>query len=180
MPPGIVTIHQVDSHDSFWWLPPGEKFRREQFGIEGARALLFMIGTMDGGMMHYPTGEQGSEEFMRRVLALREQVPEIKEGRCEYLKVRVSDDSVFAVSWQSQRGIAIPLTNMGRTPVNVRVDLPPGEFGLDPRARYSVREVFNGKPVDGLAVKTSSGAELRNATVSLDPLESALIVIRRL
>jgi hypothetical protein len=169
MPPGIVTIHQVDSHDSFWWLPQGEKFRREQFGVEGARALLFMIGTMDGGMMHYPTGEQGSEAFMRRVLALREQVPEIKEGRCEYLKVRVSDESVFAVSWHSRTGIAIPLTNMGRAPVSVRVDLPPGESGLDGQARYSVREVFNGKPVGGLG----------NILVQLDPLESALIVIRK-
>ncbi|MCL5745739.1 MAG: alpha-amylase family glycosyl hydrolase, partial [Acidobacteria bacterium] len=167
MPPGIVTIHQVDSHDSFWWLPPGEKFRREQFGAEGARALLFMIGTLDGGMMHYPTGEQGNEEFMRRVLALRGEVPQISNGRCEYLKVRVSDDSVFAVSWESPEGVAIPLTNLGQTAVNVRVELPGGAFNLDPRAGYRARDVFNGKPV----------GKFPDVSVQLAPLESALVVI---
>jgi hypothetical protein len=169
MPKDIVTIHQVDSHDSFWWLPPGAKFRREQFGMEGFRALLFMIATLDGGMMHYPTGEQGNEEFMRRVLALREQVPEIKNGRCEYLKVRLSADAVFAVSWESPEGVAIPLTNMGRTAVHVRVDLPRGEFNLDPRVRYSVRDIFNGKPV----------GKLGDISVQLAPLESALVVISK-
>jgi hypothetical protein len=31
---------------------PGQKFRREQFGMAGFRALLFMLATLGGGLMH--------------------------------------------------------------------------------------------------------------------------------
>jgi hypothetical protein len=166
MPEGIVTIHQVDSHDSFWWLPPGAKFRREQFGVEGFRALLFMVATLDGGMMHYPTGEQGSEAFMRRVLALRTEMPEIRNGRCDYMNVKLSEDSVFGVSWESSGGVAVPLTNLGPKAVTVKVEVP----GLDRSASWSVREVFGGKAV---------GRTAGNIAVALGPLESALLVIRK-
>jgi hypothetical protein len=55
---------------------------------------------------------------MKRVLALREQVPELKEGHCEYVNVQVSSDSVFAVSWRALTGVAVPLTNgPGQSPV---------------------------------------------------------------
>jgi len=51
MPKGSLTVHQVDSHDTFWWLPWGYKFRRQQFGPEGYRAWLFALAMIDGGLI---------------------------------------------------------------------------------------------------------------------------------
>jgi hypothetical protein len=76
---------------------------------------------------------------------------------------------VFAVSWESPEGVAIPMTNMGPKAVRVHVDLPPEEFNLDPRVSYSVRDIFNGKPV----------GKLGDISVQLAPLESALVVISK-
>ena len=86
MPKGSLTVHQVDSHDSFWWLPWGYKFRRQQFGPEGYRAWLFMLAMIDGGLMQYPTAEEGNERFVQRVLTLRGGPGGTNEGRCDYLR----------------------------------------------------------------------------------------------
>ena len=179
MPRGSVTIHQADSHDSFWWLPWGYKFRRQQFGVEGYRALLFMLATIDGGLMQYPTGEEGSEEFMRRVFALRQDVREISEGHCDYLNVQVSDDAVFAVSWEGTSGWAVPLTNFGPFTLNVRLSLPQAKFNWNPKTPYLAREIFNNKAVNDKPEAVLPGQELENITMRLDSLESALLLIRK-
>jgi hypothetical protein len=177
-PKGSVSIHQVDSHDSFWWPPFEFKFRRQQYGVEGFRALFFMMATLDGGLMHYPTGEQGSEEFVRRILTLRRELPEIKHGRCEYLKVLVPETAVFAVSWETPSGWAVPLTNLGQAKLSVRAGLPRERFGWNPNAAYVVRDVFGNKPVNGQQEAVLRGRELDNLRVTLEPLESALLVTR--
>jgi hypothetical protein len=180
MPRGSVTIHQVDSHDSFWWLPWGSRFRREQFGVEGYRALLFMLATIDGGLMQYPTGEEGSEEFMRRVFALRQDVQEVSEGHCDYLNVQVSDDAVFAVSWEGTSGWAVPLTNFGPSTLDVRLSLPQAKFNWDPKTQYLARDIFNNKAVNDEPEAVLRGQDLETITMRLDSLESALLLIRKL
>jgi hypothetical protein len=178
LPKGSETIHQVDSHDSFWWLPWGFKFRREQYGVAGYRALFFMLSTLDGGLMQYPTGEEGSEAFVKRALSLRQSVPELRGKRCDYLKVKVSDDSVFAVSWEAASGWAIPLTNFGEPSLKVRVSLPRAEFHWKPNAAYLVQDVFSHKPVNGGQETVLRGPDLENMSTPLDSLESALLVVR--
>ena len=179
LPEGSVTIHQVDSHDSFWWLPWRFKFRRQQFGVNGYRALYFMLATLDGGLMQYPTGEQGSESFVTRTNALRGNVSELREGRCDYLKVKVSDRAIFAVSWEAPSGWAVPLTNFGQRAVDVKVALPGPAFGWRSDARYLAHGTFNGKQVNGKPEAIIYGRDLANLSVQLDPLESELLVIRK-
>jgi hypothetical protein len=178
MPEGSITIHQVDSHDSFWFQPWGQKFRREQFGVDGFRALLFMLSTLDGGLMHYSGGEAGSEEFMKRVFALRSEIPQLSRGRCDYLKPRVSEDSVFAVLWESDEGWAIPLTNFGPSPVRVRVELSEEAFGWKPDGSYRIREAFRSNRPGTQRFQARVGRKLCKITVSLDSLESVLLDIR--
>lgn len=179
MPRGSVTIHQVDSHDSFWWLPWEYKFRREQFGVEGYRALLFMLATIDGGLMQYPTGEEGSEEFMKRVFALR-QLPEISQGSCDYLRVQVSDEAIFAASWEAPSGWAVPLTNFGPRSSNVRVSFPAAQFDWNPSARYLAQDVFNNNPVNREPEAVMRGGDLENLAMYLDSLGSAMLLVRKL
>jgi hypothetical protein len=180
MPKGSITVHQVDSHDSFWWLPWGYKFRRQQFGPDGYRALLFLLATMDGGLMQYPTAEEGNEQFVQRVLTLRSDLPELREGRCQYLGVKVSDDAVFAVSWESPSGWAVPLTNLGPASLDVRVSLPHDSFTCEENSQYLVRDVFNHLPVNGQPGVALRGRDLENLTLRLGSLESALLVIRKI
>jgi hypothetical protein len=179
MPKGSITIHQVDSHDSFWWLPWGYKFRRQQFGPEGYRAWLFVVAMIDGGLMQYPTAEEGSEQFTQRVLNWRADLPEFKEGRCDYLAAKVSDDAVFAVSWESPQGWAVPLTNLGSASLDVRVSLPHSHFAWEQDSQYLVQDVFNQLPVNGQPRATVRGRDLENLTIRLDSLESALLVIQK-
>ena len=79
LPPGSLTVHHLDSHDTFWW---GEKarFRREALGQDAARILFALCAFMDGGIMSYVGAEKGSEEFYRRVLHLRRAIPELCQG----------------------------------------------------------------------------------------------------
>jgi hypothetical protein len=180
MPKGSITVHQVDSHDSFWWLPWGYKFRRQQFGPDGYRALLFLLATLDGGLMQYPTAEEGNEQFTQRVLTLRGELPELTEGRCDYLAVKVSDDAVFAVSWESPSGWAVPLTNMGPSSLDVRFSLPRGHFAWEENSQYLVQDVFNHLPVNGQTGAVLRGRDLESLTIRLGSLESGLIVIRKI
>jgi hypothetical protein len=180
LPKGSITIHQVDSHDSFWWLPWGYKFRRQQFGPDGYRALLFLLAMIDGGLMQYPTAEEGNEQFVQRVLTLRGDLPELNEGRCDYSGVKVSDDAVFAVSWESPSGWAVPLTNFAPTHLELRVSLPHARFNWEPDAQYLVRDVFNNLPVNRQPGTALRGQDLESLTLGLGSLESALLVIRKI
>jgi len=180
MPKGSLTVHQVDSHDTFWWLPWGYKFRRQQFGPEGYRAWLFALAMIDGGLMQYPTAEEGNEQFVQRVLTLRGELPELNDGVCDYLGVGISSDAVFAVSWDSPSGWAVPLTNLGPTSVDVRVSLPHKHFAWEEDSQYLVRDVFNHLPVNGQPGVALRGKDLENLTVRLGSLESALLAVRKI
>jgi hypothetical protein len=113
------------------------------------------------------------------VLALRANLPELNDGTCDYLGVKVSGDSVFGVSWETPSGWAVPLTNLGPSAVDVRVSLPPKHFAWEENAQYSVQDVFNHLPVNGQAGVTLRGRELQSLTLQLGSLESALLVIRK-
>lgn len=180
LPKGSLTVHQVDSHDSFWWLPWGYKFRRQQFGPAGYRAWLFVVALIDGGLMQYPTAEEGNEQFVQRVLSLRAGLPELNEGTCDYLGITISDENVFGVSWEAPTGWAVPLTNLGPSAADVRIGLPRAHFAWEADSQYLAHDVFNHLAVNrqpGVAVR---GRELESLTVRLGPLESALLVIRKI
>jgi hypothetical protein len=179
-PVGSKTIHQVDSHDSFWWPAPGMKFRREQFGADGYRALFFTVAMLDGGLMQYPTAEQGNEDFVKKVLSLRSSTPEIADGRCYYLLPEVSSDSVFAVGWKGESSWVFPLTNFSKDPVKVRVRLKGPEFEWKPNIRYEVQDVFDGLQLNGKSKVVATGAELTEVEIDLQPLQSALLAVRRM
>ncbi|MGC2403958.1 MAG: alpha-amylase family glycosyl hydrolase [Acidobacteriaceae bacterium] len=179
-PAGAKTIHQVDSHDSFWWPAPGVKFRREQFGPEGYRALFFTMAMLDGGLMQYPTAEQGNEGFVKRVLMLRTSTAEIADGQCYYLLPEVSSDSVFAVGWKRQLNWVFPMTNFSKQAVKVRVQLKGPAFDWKSTAQYQIKDIFNGLPLNGKSAVVAAGGDLDEVEIELQPLQSALIAVQRM
>lgn len=64
LPPGSLTAHHIDSHDTFWWPAWGAKWRREQFSLSAVRALTAAFTALDGPTMMFTGGEEGIEDVL--------------------------------------------------------------------------------------------------------------------
>ena len=182
LPSRAFTVHQVDSHDSYWWQPTGRKYRREQYGPEGYRALLFAFAMLDGALMHFVGGETGNEDYMREIFGLRKRVHQLAEGRCDYLGVELSDENVFGSSWESARGWAIPVTNFGPSETEFTIELPRSRYPRSDSDRFIVSAVFGSSVLrrpGGDAGMSVSGEALERIACRLGSLQSALVVIDR-
>ncbi|MHB9033278.1 MAG: alpha-amylase family glycosyl hydrolase, partial [Anaerolineae bacterium] len=80
---GAQTVHHLDSHDTYWW---GElaQFRAEAFGTPAARAMFAVYALQGGGLMVYAGAEGGAEDFYRAVLHLRQNLPALRCGTCDF------------------------------------------------------------------------------------------------
>ena len=159
-PAGWRKVHHVDSHDSFTWGGLG-MFRKEAFGVEGARLLFAYCAFLDGGVMNYAGAERGSEEFYRKVLAVRESTPALREGSCDYLAVRPGNDRVLAPLRRYGKEWALPVLSFAAEPIATELPLDP--LGLDPAKTYRLVEAFSG------AERVGKGKDLSRLTVQLPP-----------
>ena len=159
-PAGWRKVHHVDSHDSYSWGSLG-LFRSEAFGIEGVRLLFAYSAFLDGGVMNYVGGEKGSEDFYRKVLALRESIPALREGTCDYTAVRPGNDRVFAPLRRYGREWALPVLSFSAEPIST--ELPLDTLGLNPESTYTLSEAFSG------AERVGKGKDLSRLTVDLPP-----------
>jgi glycosidase len=123
LPPNSMTVHHLDSHDTFWW---GElaQFRREAFGVEAARALFAMFALIDGGIMNYVGGENGSEGFYRDILHLRRNEKTLRYGLCDYLAVQSDCEMLLSLLRTHEGEHALPLINLGDQKIRARVNIP--------------------------------------------------------
>lgn len=135
LPPGSLTAHHIDSHDTFWWPLPGRKWRREQFGIKAARAIMWAFALCGGAFMMFVGGEEGMEDDLRRTLQLRRSRPELREGEADYEGVSVSAKGVFAVVRRVRGQALLVLVNLSADAVRTECKLarekfPPVPFDL--------------------------------------------------
>ncbi|WP_158866315.1 alpha-amylase family glycosyl hydrolase [Leifsonia sp. AG29] len=123
LPPGSVTAHHIDSHDSFWWPLPGEKWRREQFGLDGARGFMTLFALLGGPYMMFVGGEVGLEDAIEQVNRLRRSQPELASGEHHYGVPSVAAD-IFSVS-HSLNGVvhSVLLVNVSRDAASAEVAL---------------------------------------------------------
>jgi hypothetical protein len=112
LPPGSLTAHHLDSHDTFWYPEPGMKWRREQWGVPAARALATVLALSGGAYMTFVGGEAGMEERVRAIGRLRASRPELSEGQSDYEAVRVADDDVYAVVQRGPTGSSLVVVNL--------------------------------------------------------------------
>ena len=146
LPHGSLTAHHTDSHDTFWWPLPGRKWRREQFGVAAARALMSAFVLCGGTFMMFAGGEEGIEDDVRRTLGLRRSRAELRDGHADYEAVRVNVPDVFAVvrRWNDQATLVV--VNLAAGAVRARCALARGSFPLAPA------DLFRGRalkpPVD--------------------------------
>jgi hypothetical protein len=169
LPPGSITVHHLDSHDTFWW---GEKaqFRSEAFGPGAARAFFSVCSFIDGGLMNYTGGEKEMEDHVRRVLATRSKWPELTIGTCDYLGVDAGDPMVFGVLRRDGRNAAMPLVNLSDREAHCSIALPRALVGLGQDVPITVWDDFNGTaPESGV---------LERIEVTIPPYGTAVYMLR--
>ena len=159
-PAGWRKVHHADSHDSYSWGNLG-LFRSEAFGVGGGRLLFAYSAFLDGGVMTYVGAEKGSEDFYRKVLALRESIPALREGTCDYTAVRPGNDRVLAPVRRYGKAWALPVLSFSAEPIST--ELPLGPLGLDPERTYTLTEAFSG------AERVGKGKDLNRLSVQLPP-----------
>ena len=128
LPPGSATAHHIDSHDTFWWPAWGNKWRREQFGIDATRALSASFMSLDGPFMMFTGGEVGIDESLAAMNLLRRHPEGFWQTKGSYTEHRSAglDDSLL---WVRRTGLTRMLdifVNLSSTD-NSSVVLPANE-----------------------------------------------------
>lgn len=162
MPRGLIRVHHVDSHDAYFG--NGSRYRREVLGEDATRMLFALTSFIDGGVMSFVGAEKGSEAYYTKVLHVRESIPAIKHGSCDYLSVAADHPRVFTPLWRHEKHWALPVISFSNESVETTVELK--GIGLDPTKMYTVCEAFSGREITG------TGAQLSEIKLELRPLSA--------
>ena len=112
LPMGSLTAHHLDSHDSFRWPEPGQKWRRKQYGVPATAALMAVFALSGGPYMTYVGGEEGIQDEVRAVSSLRAAHFVIARGWSDYAGVRAGDDDICAVLREDDQAQVLVLVNL--------------------------------------------------------------------
>lgn len=129
LPPGSLTCHHVDSHDTFWWPEWGEKWRREQFGATATAAAVAAFALWSGPFMTFVGGEGGIERDLALIAEARRLSVALREGESDVDAVTVDDDRVFAVFRRHGPFGALVLVNLGKGPAAGAVSVDGVDLG---------------------------------------------------
>ncbi|WP_280771673.1 alpha-amylase family glycosyl hydrolase [Salipaludibacillus daqingensis] len=105
------TAHHVDSHDSFWWYPPGKKWRREQFGIPQTLLLSYIYLFIEGPFMMYIGGEEGIENDLKKGIQLKKSHPSLKEGLCDFIGGYSDNPTIFHPVRKTEESYTVCIAN---------------------------------------------------------------------
>jgi glycosidase len=128
LPPGSLTAHHLDSHDTFWWPLWGAKWRREQFGLDRVAALTQLFVLTGGPYMMFTGGEAGIEDVLREVLALKRRLPALSRGTSSF-DVQTDDPCVFTVTRRHAGQLVVVLVNLADAATSVPILLPAAPSG---------------------------------------------------
>jgi hypothetical protein len=168
LPPNSMTVHHLDSHDTFWW---GElaQFRHEAFGVKAARALFAMFALIDGGIMNYVGAEKGSEGFYRDILLLRRHEKTLRYGLCDYLAVQSDCEMLLSLLRTHEGEHALPLINLGDQIMLARLNIPVDRISKSEIQEFIVLDLLY--PLEPLTPtgKRITRHDLENLEVELPP-----------
>ena len=145
MPRGAIKVRHLDCHDTYWF--PRE-FRRAAFGPEAALAVVALFAFLDGGFMDYNGADVGYEPFYRRVMHLRQHLPVLQKGTCDYLAVPPDDWMVFAPLREWKGRYLLPVIRFDNRSGIVGLPLPIGTMNL-PAATYEVWDHMADERING-------------------------------
>jgi hypothetical protein len=177
LPTGALITHHIDSHDSFWWPMPGEKWKREQWGLPATRALMAVYALSGGAYMTFVGGEDGIEADTRRVHRLKKDLPELARGQARYEVVEVEHAAVYAVVRQQGDACSVVLVNLSAEPIETVCHLDTAASGLR-EAAYTLYDAWNDEALTQTPSYTWSGDALGIVPVQLDGYGIQVLVIR--
>jgi hypothetical protein len=165
LPADSITVHHLDSHDTFWW---GElaQFRHEAFGTDASRALFAMFVLIEGGIMLYVGGEKYSEDFYRRLIHLQQRTPALRYGVCDYLAITCDDDMVLPIYRSHDQDCYIPLINFNKHETHTTIHFPVVQLEMDGK-EFLIFDVFNDVFIEQQDRRRLSGKTLKNLKVDL-------------
>lgn len=123
LPAGSLTCHHVDSHDTFWWPEWGDKWRREQFGVDPTAAMMAVFMLCGGPYMTFVGGEQGLEVELEALARVRRENSAISLGVADYQSISCDSDQIFAIVRRDERTASVVLVNLSAAPVRSVVHL---------------------------------------------------------
>jgi len=131
LPPGSLTAHHIDSHDTFWWPMWGAKWRREQFGLAATRALTAVSMSLGGPYMLFIGGEEGVEDVVTTFNVLKRQESALALGRASFELLAPEQRTVFSVVHRHQQQTCVVLVNLADEPATAEVTWPEAGEWID-------------------------------------------------
>lgn len=177
-PAGSRAVHHVDSHDTFWWPDPGNKWFRERYGTDATAAMVAAFGFLDGGFMHYVGAEEGIEETLQTVLHLRGALPELADGTCDYHGAPADDPMVFTALRTDRDRQSVVAVNFAAEETETTVSVPTDE--LDADGRYTVYDPLTGEFIQHDGQHVLKPDALSTLAVSFVAYQPRLLVVRRI
>jgi hypothetical protein len=132
LPPGSVTAHFVDCHDTIWWRLPGDLWRRQQVGLPATKALVAIYALRGGGYLTCAGGETGVEPELRRLHSLRTRLPEIRDGAADYASVSSDHDAIYTVVRRDQHRPTLIAVNTSAQPLRASVQVDAAALRAQP------------------------------------------------
>jgi glycosidase len=123
LPQRAWTCHHVDSHDTHWWPTWGNKWRREQFGLPGVRAIVATYLLAGGPYMMFVGGETGIEDLLTDLAALGRRHEVLRRGDTLWDAARARQPHVFAVGRVLGGAVAVAVVNVSDADEDVEVTL---------------------------------------------------------
>ena len=168
-PKGLVTVQQVDSHDSSEWTTMvGGQLNRMAFGDACHEVLFAMMALAGGGMMVYWPALEGHEDFDMKVLNARKTLPILFHGECSFTEAISDDPKVALILWKFGDEKALFIGNLSGIKKNVRIRLPEGCM----KAEKSVfKDLLAGEVIDKVRIDFEEAA----LELELDPFAKYLV-----
>lgn len=173
LPPGVRTVHHLDSHDSHEW---GQlmQYRREAFGPEAARALFAFCCSLEGGIMAFAGAELGDEDYYRHLLHLRRTNPALREGSSQYDAVWSDDRRVFTFVRATASQIVVPVILFACDSASVEIRFSKAALPY-PATAVRVRDLVQDSWLPLADPGAGPGSDHLTLTLTLAPYQVALL-----
>ena len=174
-PRGVVTMQQVDSHDSAEWSGyVGGQFNREAFGGACYEVLFTLAALLGGGMMALYTSYEGHEAYVSVVLKLRLNAPVFRYGDCRHTALSADDRKTACLFWTHEGDAAMFVGNLADEGKTVTVRLERGAYPADVSVR--LRDMISGDALGDFA----AGALEEGVMLHLAPFEKHIFDLERI
>ena len=174
-PRGVVTMQQVDSHDSAEWSGyVGGQFNREAFGGACYEVLFTLAALLGGGMMALYTSYEGHEAYVSAVLKLRLNAPVFRYGDCRHTALSADDRKTACLFWTHEGDAAMFVGNLADEDKTVTVRLERGAYPADTPVR--LRDMITGDALGDFA----AGALEEGVMLRLEPFEKHIFDLERI